>query len=212
MKKLILILFLFAIPIWAGDAEEIIEELQQKYENIQYLKIEFNQVTHFKLSGIENISSGVMFIGTEDRFRLETEERTIVTDGVTIWSYSPLNNQLVIDKAKKSGSSILPREFLFSYSEKYDPFILKEYEEKDIEWAILKLTPKPQFRSAVRYIKIWVRMDKWLVSRIDYVDLNGNTTTFDVKKLTEPKSLPAKTFDYKAPEGTAIIDLTKKHG
>lgn len=212
MKKLLIILmFVFSFAI-ADEAEDILEEVQSTYEKIQYLKVEFEQINKFKLSGIENRSNGVMYITRDDRFRLESEQQTIVTDGKMIWSYSPINKQLVIDLAKKSRHTIMPRELLFSYGERYYANLIKSYKENGEQWHQIKLTPKPEHRSAINSMKIWVRESNWMVYRIEYLDMNDNTTTFVVKKIELPKSIGPEIFQFTAPENTKIVDLTKRHG
>jgi chaperone LolA len=211
MKKIIWFLIILFSAAAADEAEDILKDLQSHYEKVPFLKIEFEQVNHFKLSGIENSSTGVMYIAKDDRFRMESDERTIVTDGKTIWSYSPLNRQVVIDFADKSSNAILPREFLFSYAKKYYANILREYEEGEVEWTVVKLTPRPEYRSALRYIKIWLRKDKWLVKKIDYVDLNGNTTTFVVKSLKVLKNVNPEVFHYTPPENVRVVNLTGRN-
>jgi alginate production protein len=77
----------FFFLVQADESEDILAEVQERYQKIEYLKVEFEQINKFKLSGIENRSSGIMYITRDDRFRLESEQQTIVTDGKKIWSY-----------------------------------------------------------------------------------------------------------------------------
>ena len=212
MKHMLLIIFMLVSTAFADDAEDILEEVQQTYKNIKYLKVDFEQINKFKLSGIENRSTGTMYITSDDRFRFESEQQTVVTDGKTIWSYSPINKQLVIDLAKKSKNTMVPRELLFSYGDKYYANLIRSYEENGNTWHLIKLTPKPEHRSAISSMKILVNESDWMVYRIEYLDMNDNSTIYEVKKIKLPKDIDEGTFKFSAPENTKIVDLTKRHG
>lgn len=206
---LVLLLFSFAI---ADEAEDVLEKVQDRYEQIEFLKIEFEQVNKFRLSGIENHSSGIMYIARDDRFRLESDQQTIITDGNKIWSYSPINKQLIIDLTKMDKHTIMPRELLFSYGNRYYANLIKSYKEKGDLWYLIKLTPKPDYKSAINSTKIWVNSKNWMVYKIEYLDMNDNTTTYIVNKVEMPKKINPEIFQFKAPENTKIIDLTNRHG
>ena len=80
-------------PGWSQSVEDIVQELQERYEDLQNLSAEFVQSEHFHLTGSTNETRGKIYVKNGIRYRLETEDRTIVTDGQSVWTYSIFNNR-----------------------------------------------------------------------------------------------------------------------
>src|SRR5574341_535043 len=105
------------------------------------------------------------------KYRIESEHQTIVTDGTTVWAYSPVNNQVVVDRYKEGGNVISPDQFLLNLPENYTSTILGREKSKEGAQLTLKLVPKDD-RSFVRWVKLWVDEDTWVVRKISVIDLN----------------------------------------
>ena len=99
--KIIISTLLLISFVIAQDKSDIIEELQDVYEDIEYFSAEFIQKELFKLTGSANVTTGKIFIKNGTEYRLETEDHTVVTDGKSVWSYSPHNNKVIIDNIKE---------------------------------------------------------------------------------------------------------------
>jgi outer membrane lipoprotein-sorting protein len=211
IKKVIVMLIMINGFLFADEAAEILREVKKKYENVTNVRIQFTQIDIFKLSGIRSESKGTMYFGSGDNFRLESDQRTIVTDGVKIWSYAPLNKQVVIDYAQKNSRSILPRELLFTYDERYYANLIGKAEEDGKQYYEIKLVPKPNFKSAIESMKIWVRVDSYMVEKILYVDLNRNEKIYLVEEFEQLTSVSDDLFTFVPPAETKIIDLTGRN-
>ena len=133
--------------------------------------------------------------------------RTIVTDGITVWTYSVFNNQVLIDRAKKDDGAMLPRDLLFKYPKEYYATLLNEVEYKGEDHYILKLDPKEDTHGFIKSMKIWVNGDNYLISKIEYTDFNDNTSLFEIIKIITNKALSDSFFEFQAPEGADVIDL-----
>ena len=205
--KTLSILFLFAAISSAQSVDDIVEEIQERYENLENLSAEFKQVEHFQLTGSKNETEGKIFIKNGTQYRLETEDQVIVTDGVTVWTYSMFNNQVLIDRVKKNDASVLPRDLLFKYPHDYYASLLNTEDYEDEEHYILKLDPKEDTHGYVKSMKIWVNSDNYLISKIEYTDFNDNISTFAIQKIDIKKDLKESFFIFKVPEGVEIVDL-----
>ena len=124
--KIIILTLLLSSFLIAQDESDIIEELQDVYEDIEYFSAEFIQKELFKLTGSQNETTGKIYIKNGTEYRLETEDHTIVTDGKSVWSYSPHNNKVIVDNIKEGDASLLPRDMLFKYPKNYFSDLLKE--------------------------------------------------------------------------------------
>ena len=206
-SKIYLLLIIFFGVSWTQSVEDIVEEIQQKYEDLENLSARFSQIEHFQLTGSKNETIGKIYVKNGIKYRLETEDRTIVTDGETVWTYSAFNNQVLVDRAKKNDSSLLPRDLLFKYPRDYYASLLDKVKYDNKDHYLLKLDPKEDTHGYVKTMKIWVNTDTYLISKIEYTDFNENISTFAIQKINITKELPDWFFKYEAPEGAEIIDL-----
>ena len=205
--KTVLILISLVISIQAQSIDDIIEEIQERYENLENLSAEFVQAEYFQLTGSKNETRGKIYIKNGLMYRLETEDQTIVTDGVTVWTYSIFNNQVLIDRAKKDAGSLLPRDLLFRYPKEYYASLLSTVEYEGAEHYIVKLDPREETHGYVKTMKIWVNSNNYLIAKIEYTDFNENTSSFAIQKIDINKNLPETFFKFEVPEGVEVVDL-----
>ena len=205
--RIVLTLFMFVTISIAQSVDDIVEEIQERYENLNNLSAEFKQVEQFKLTGSKNETMGKIYIKNGTQYRLETEDRIIVTDGITVWTYSMFNNQVLIDRVKKDDASVLPRDLLFKYPREYYASLLTTEDYEDEEHYVLKLDPKEDTHGYVKSMKIWVNSDDYLISKIEYTDFNDNSSLFSIQKVDIKTDLKESFFKFKIPEGVEIVDL-----
>ncbi len=205
--KLFIILFGLVVSSSAQSVEDIVEEIQERYEDLENLSAEFKQVEFFQLTGSKNETTGKIYVKNGTQYRLETEDRIIVTDGVTVWTYSTFNNQVLIDRVKKNDVSILPRDLLFKYPRDYYASLLRTEDYENEEHYVLKLDPKEEIHGYIKSMKIWVNSDSYLISKIEYTDFNENTSIFAIRKIDIKKDLQESLFKFEIPEGVETVDL-----
>ncbi len=203
----IFLILLFTATGWSQSAEDIVEGIQERYEDLENFAANFVQIEKFLITGAKNEISGQIYVKGGVKYRLETEDQTIVTDGITVWTYSVFNNQVLIDRAKKDDGAMLPRDLLFKYPRDYYATLLDEVEYNGEDHYILKLDPKEDTHGFIKSMKIWVNGDNYLISKIEYTDFNDNTSLFEIKKIITNKSLSDSFFKFQTPEGADVIDL-----
>ena len=71
---IILMTFLFT---YAQDVEDIIENVQDKYEDIDDLTATFKQIESFKLTGSTSETVGKIYIKEGVKYRFESENQVI---------------------------------------------------------------------------------------------------------------------------------------
>ena len=205
--KIIALLSIFVSLTIAQDVTDIIDEVQDLYEEIEYFSADFIQKEQFKITGSENETSGKIYIKNGTEYRLETEDQTVVTDGKVVWSYSHHNNQVIIDNVKEGDASTLPRDMLFKYPKNYFSTLLKEENIGDSKYYVLKMTPKEDVHGYIKSLKIWVNKESYLINKMEYDDLNDNTSLFLIKKMDTKSELPDSLFMFNPPTQSEIIDM-----
>ena len=208
MKKLIILCVVCLISISSGaDVKKIVQEIQKQYEGIEYLSATFIQTEEFKLTGSRNETRGRIYVKDGMQYRLETDDQIIVTDGKSVWTYSPFNSQVLIDRVKEGDGSLLPRDLLFKYPRDYMATLIDEQTIDGRRYYVLKLDPKEGVYGYIKTMKIWVDTKSYLISNIEYEDFNENISGFEVQQVDTRTELPDELFRFEIKEGMEVVDL-----
>ena len=79
-----------------------VAKLQKKYDTINDARTEFTQEVLFGLTKAKHSFKGTMYMKKGNKYRIELEDQTLVTDGLSVWSYIKSTNQVIIDRYKDS--------------------------------------------------------------------------------------------------------------
>jgi chaperone LolA len=188
---------------FAQDAQEIIKSVQSKYSSISDATASFSQNIKFS-SGKSVSTSGTIYIQKEEKYRIETKNDIIITDGVTSWAYSKKKNQVVVDNYKNDGNTFSPNKFLFSYPVNFYSDLTGSESVGGNDCYILKLTPRN--KGSIKEAKIWVDKSMNLIRKIT-ISSSESTTTYTLKKITLDSGVSSSKFSFTAPEGTEVVDL-----
>lgn len=198
---------LLTFVVWAKtDADAILSKLQKKYESISDASVTFTQIVRFGVTNAEQSFTGKLLMKKEKKYRLELEQQTIVTDGKSVWSFSKLNNQILIDKFKEDPRSFTPDRVLVNVPNEYNSLIIGSEKLKNRETTIVKLIPKST-SSNIKWMKVWADTDDWLMKKIQVLDISENLMTYFVEDLKLNSGLADSTFQFDIPSGVEVIDL-----
>jgi outer membrane lipoprotein carrier protein len=209
MKKYIIlsIIVLYAIVQAESNVEKIIKQVQKKYRDINVVYVDFKQVNRFKLTGIQNEVFGTLWISQDNKFRFETEDQVMVSNGDKFWRYNKLENQVIIDYAKKSQNDVFLNNFLFNISDHYLSQIVNEESVNKQKIYEIRLTPKNPDDSYFKYIKVWLVDKSWDLKKVVYIDFNENEVEYDIEKIDFNPKVSQNIFDFQTPEGVEVVDL-----
>ena len=207
MRKFSIILAFLSVfivnSLFAQDAQEIIHKVQAKYKGIKDAKAAFSQTVKPK-SGKSQSSAGTIYIQKENKYRIESKDQVVVTDGVTSWSYSAKKKQVVIDNYKESGNTFSPNKYLFDYPEYFYSDFDGEENVAGTDCYVLKLTPRNKV--TVKSARIWVDKDESLIRKI-FIVTNESSTTYSLKNIVLDPGLSSSKFSFSTPSGVEEIDL-----
>ena len=210
LKISLIIVFLISsvqMYLFATDTEKIIKEVQEKYQKSKSLEIQFKEINRFKLTNTTSEIFGTFVIKGKDKYRLNSETQIIVTDGETFWRYNKIENQVLIDNAKKENQEVLLNNFLYDLQKNYFSQIVDEYKDDGTKIFVLKLTPKPSNESFFTSIKFWVENKSWKIRRVIYTDYNENETEYEIEKIYFDKQFPDSFFTFNPIEGSEVVDV-----
>lgn len=187
-------------------AEEITDRIQKKYNSMQDATVKFSQRVKFGFSKLEQNTDGTLTMKRPNKYRVEMEHQTIVTDGSVVWSYSPVNKQVLVDRYKESQNSLSPDKFLLNLPVQYYATLLGKETVGKVETYVLKLVPKDDL-SFVKSVKMWVEHGTWIIRKVHLVDVNDTETMYTINELKLNTRVSDTLFSFMPPAGTEVVDL-----
>ena len=204
-----LIFLLGAVSPLAGQnlsIQDVTQNMKRRYEMIDNVVAKFTQQVKFGFSSLEQHYDGIVTMKKPNMYKVESEHQTLVTNGSTVWAYSPVNKQVVIDRYKENQNSISPDQFLLKLPSDYYSTLLGIESEGTKSLVMIKLVPKDD-RSFIRSVKLWVVEGIWDVRKIMIVDVNETETTYVIDRLSLNTTINDTVFSFSPPPGTEIVDL-----
>lgn len=188
----------------AQDADAIAKRLQDKYDTVETLRAGFTQTMKSEFLDSSESASGT-FIVNGKQFRVETPKQTFVTDGLVTWLYNSESNELLINDFVEE--EMFPvRDMIFNYSEHYDVDGVRTETHNGQLVDVLSLTAKDEM-DLYRSLTLYVRRSDTVVTRLDILDANETTMTFELTDIDLNPKLDGDLFTFKAPTGSNVIDL-----
>jgi len=185
-------------------ANEVFDKMRNALKKEKSISIAYEQSYKWKSSDTGSKLAGRLDMQNLTKFRLHTDEHTIVSDGESIWSYTPFTKQVIINKIDKSGGTILPGDFLSDYPKDYKAKLLDE--NKFEGEYLLELKPKDN-GSFVTAIRIWVDGEDYLIRSIEYIDINQNVTLWEITEINLNPNFDKSHFKFDSPSDSETVDL-----
>jgi chaperone LolA len=200
------VFFLSTIAAAQEKAEDIVNKIRQTYEKLESLKGDFEQEFIWSLAGETQVLNGTLYLKKGDRYRVETPNQMIITDGKTVWTYSLDKNQVFVDNLEKSKDNPLPRDLIIKYTHDFKPKLLRSEKLGAVDCYVLALTPRDE-NSFIRSVTAWIDKSTWLAARIEQVDINDNKTAYVLKNTQRNVPLADALFTLKIPAEAEVVDM-----
>lgn len=188
-------------------AEAITKKMQQRIDKVEGLSAEFSISTYMAALDQHRESSGRLYIlRKKSKLRLEQADQTIVSDGKSVWTYIPVNQQIIVMPAEDSKAGIRPDEFLFFYTNQYTHTLIGDEMIDGVVHYKLHLKANTVLADFPE-LRIWVDSREWLTRRVLYADDMGSETVVQFTHIRLNPDMPSGTFTMSAPEGVEVVDL-----
>lgn len=216
--KVVLFLLLTFYPSLGTAAnmalDEIVSKLQKNYQTMRDYRANFSQETKIKAYPRSQKSSGEVFYKKPGRMRWnyeKPEKREIVTDGKTLWMYTPSLNQVMKADFSMTNQSRTAQAFLSGMGNLKEDFnIAFDNEAGEGADYRLILTPKDE-AEALKSLVITVDSSNFNIKRSEMTDLYDNVTIVTFNGLKMNSGLDDSIFDFKMPEGVEIVTPPKTY-
>ncbi len=191
----------------ARDVKDIIKKVQKKYDKIENFQASFQKIETFRLTGSQNVTDGKLYIKNGKKYRFETEDQLVISDGKTVWTYNRLNNQVLIDRVRKNSGALLPRDILFKFPKTHYATLLSEEKQNGKKVFVVRLDPKEDVQSYFSAIKIWVTDGDWQIVKIEITDLNENKSIFELSNIDTKSKLSDELFHFEPTAEMDVVDM-----
>ncbi len=204
----IILLAVAAFPLLfaSQDAANILEKVRDRYDTVTDAEIRFSENVRFPMTNMVQQLNGTLLVKKKNKYRVETNDQVIVTDGETVWSYSASNNQVIIDHFKQDEQSLTPEKVLVGTPDNFTATVVGEEKVGAYQTTVLKLVPKDE-QSFIRSLRLWVDEKEWMIRQVEIIDVSEKQTTYSVLQVHTNTGLQDSRFVYKIPKGTEVVDL-----
>ena len=196
----------------AQGLDDVIRGLEGAYGRINDLKAEFNQNAFNKSLNQTIPAAGSVYLKKGGKLRWEYTQPTpqeIVSDGKTLWVYTPALNQVNVAPAPEAlagpaGSFLVG---LGKLREHFGVRFMNPAQPRDGDGnVVLDLAPKQPLPTLARLI-LSVDPRSWEVRKAVVYDQFENTVTMRFTKMALNSNLPDSLFTFTAPKGVATVPL-----
>jgi len=205
--SLIATMLLFSLPLHAQEltAQYVLEKVQEKYSTMNDASAQFVQKTILRFAKKEQVQSGSVKVKKGNKYRVETGEQLLMTDGTTVWIVSRTNKQVLIDHFNRNNRVISPEKFLTGLP---NDFEVKRIQSVD---GVVNMLLEPKVRNAqtrnIRSLTAWIQTGTWVIEKIEYLDLRNNRIEIALSTITFNQQIPDSEFVYVPPQGMKIVDM-----
>ncbi|MGH7313386.1 MAG: LolA family protein [Candidatus Rokuibacteriota bacterium] len=199
-------------PAWSLTLDEVIRGLERAYRGMTDLKAEFTQTAFNKSLNSTIPAQGAIYLKKGGKVRWEYSEPTtqqIVSDGKTLWVFTPSLNQVNTGPAPEvlagpAGSFLAG---LGRLREHFHVRLLNPAQATDAEGNVaLDLAPKEPVPTLSRLI-LTVDPRSWQVRQAVVFDQFENTVTMRFSRLAVNSGLADRLFTFVPPPGVATVPL-----
>jgi len=199
-------------PAAALSLDEAVRGLEGAYGKMNDLKAEFDQTAFNKSLNQSIPAKGTVYLKKGGKLRWEYADPTpqqIVSDGKTLWIYTPALSQVNTGAAPEalSGPAGSFLAGLGKVREHFTARFLNPAEPRDKDGnVVFDLTPKQPLPTMARLV-LSTDPRSWEVRKAVVYDQFENTVTMLFRKITVNGGLPDSLFTFVAPKGVATVPL-----
>lgn len=198
----------FVSYAWSATVDEIVEKLQKNYSSMKDYEADFIQEAKIKGYPRTQESSGKVFFKKGGKMRWnydKPEKQEIVTDGTTLWMYTPSLNQVMQAGFSMTNQSRVAQAFLSGMGSIRDDFDMSggELDETGISYRIM-LIPK-DVTEKIKSLELTVDAKTFYIKRSRMTDIYDNVTIVSLSDFKINSGLADSLFDFVIPKGVEVV-------
>lgn len=187
--------------------EALARALQLRYQGIRDFSADFVQTYRGGVLRAQSREEGRVSIKKPGRMRwtyVKPERKEFVSDGVKVYSYVPLDQQVIVGTVPPDDEATTPALFLAGKGDIVRDFTASKTEAAVPGTVAIRLTPR---RSDPDYEYLQVSLDpgSLQIRAISTLDRQGGQSTIVFTNLKENTGISDKEFAFRVPRGVDVI-------
>lgn len=199
------VMFFCSLSAQTLTPSEALEKIRASYSTMTDVSALFTQHVQMKFKRGSQTVSGSVKIKKGNKYRLETEQQTIVSNGVTVWMFTPRTKQVIIDAVKQHRAQFSPDKFLLGLPKEFTAGSI----EKDSLDIILTLLPTStsSMASVMKQMRVWADPQSWIFRTVEVTDKNSTVTTYALSDIRFNKGISDSIFIFDVTEDMKVVDM-----
>jgi outer membrane lipoprotein carrier protein len=182
----------------------VVERIQTFYEGTRDLQGHFFQRVELAMGQVEE-ARGTFYLKRPGMMRWEyerPERRLFVTNGSTLWAYTPTDRQVIVQDLKAAVTSI-PFDFLMGAGKLTDQFVVQEIVVCGDCYHLVLTPRRPD--PHLRKVEMEVEAATLYIKSLSFHDPYDNWTVMHFSDLRINSDLPADLFSFVPPPGVKTL-------
>jgi outer membrane lipoprotein carrier protein len=181
--------------------------LQKRYQGIRDFSADFVQTYRGGVLRTQSREEGKVSIKKPGRMRwtyVKPEKKEFVSDGVKVYSYVPLDQQVIVSSVPPDNEATTPALFLAGKGDIVRDFTPTKAEASVSGTVAVKLTPRrtdPEFE----YLLVSMDPKTLQIRALSTLDRQGGQSTLVFTNLKENTGISDKQFEFRVPRGVDVI-------
>lgn len=188
----------------ASQARAVVDRVQDFYEKTKDVTGQFHQRVELAIGQVEE-ARGAFSLKRPGMMRWEYERpepRLLVTDGSTVWAYTPADRQVIVQELKTAVTP-LPFDFLMGGGKLNEQFVLREVVDQGESYRLVLRPRRPD--ALVREMEMEVDVTTLYIRSLTLLDPYENRTVLRFSHLRVNDDLPADLFSFVPPSGVKVL-------
>jgi outer membrane lipoprotein carrier protein len=210
------VLLLLTVPAFGADTaddplaqlDEILGRVDMRYSH-QGFSADFFQSSTLRALGMTDTANGRLTVKRPDKMLWvyeKPEPQTIVTDGIRLWIYRPMDNQVMLGTAPNFFKDGKGASFLTDIRNVRNQFHVTIVKAERPGTDRLQLIPR---RTQHDIGRILVSIDRETSNIVEIVTFNSydDETRIELRNIVFQNNLTDKMFQFAVPEDTEIVRI-----
>lgn len=200
---------------WGWTADEVIEGIQRRYQEVKDLQADFRQETTLPMMDRVNEATGKLYLKIPGKMRWDyagRQKKSFVINGQTMWFYEPLERQVTITDLSRLPNANELMSFLTGIGDLKRDFQLERpgpVQETREGYLVVQLLPKTK-ASQWTHLRLVVDPKNFQVVQSAFEGVQGDRTVIDYTNIRTMQGLPDELFTFQVPEGVEVLHYPPK--
>ncbi|MBG16078.1 MAG: hypothetical protein CL853_06975 [Crocinitomicaceae bacterium] len=212
-KNLILIITTFLIVpfITAQDNEQKAKEILNviSWETNSYKNMSFDFSLGIKSQDINETQKGSAIL-SGDNFYYQTNEREVISDGESVWTYMKEDNECYIDDINDLSEGLNPSEIMTIWEDNFKVNYIDESIINNEKIQKIKLFPIDVKNSKYHTVILKVNLEQKRIKSATIKTKDGVTLIFAIHKLESNKTIKENQFSWTSSNYPGVDEIDNR--